>query len=288
MSFPTSFPSQHQSQHPGLEHMMNPLPVYDNDQYVGKGTMLQDKVALITGGDSGIGRAVALAFAKQGANVCIVYLNESEDANTIKTQIEALGRQCFLIETDITDKANCEMAISKTINHFNKLDILVNNAAVQYTTQKFELISDAQFDKTFKTNVYGAFYMTKAALPHLKQGSSIINTTSVVAFHGNETLIDYSMTKGALVALTRSLAMSLAKSKSGIRVNAVAPGPIWTPFIPSSMDATQVTSFGSNTPLGRAGQPIECAGAYVFLASDAASYITGQTIHVNGGEIVNA
>lgn len=288
MSFPTSFPSQHQSQHPGLEHMMNPLPVYDDDQYVGKGTMLQDKVALITGGDSGIGRAVALAFAKQGANICIVYLNESEDANTIKTQIEALGRQCFLIETDITDKANCEMAISKTINHFNKLDILVNNAAVQYTTQKFELISDAQFDKTFKTNVYGAFYMTKAALPHLKQGSSIINTTSVVAFHGNETLIDYSMTKGALVALTRSLAMSLAKSKSGIRVNAVAPGPIWTPFIPSSMDATQVTSFGSNTPLGRAGQPIECAGAYVFLASDAASYITGQTIHVNGGEIVNA
>jgi NAD(P)-dependent dehydrogenase (short-subunit alcohol dehydrogenase family) len=288
MSFPTSFPSQHQSQHPGLEHMMNPLPVYDDDQYVGKGIMLQDKVALITGGDSGIGRAVALAFAKQGANVCIVYLNESEDANTIKTQIEALGRQCFLIETDITDKANCEMAISKTINHFNKLDILVNNAAVQYTTQKFELISDAQFDKTFKTNVYGAFYMTKAALPHLKQGSSIINTTSVVAFHGNETLIDYSMTKGALVALTRSLAMSLAKSKSGIRVNAVAPGPIWTPFIPSSMDATQITSFGSNTPLGRAGQPIECAGAYVFLASDAASYITGQTIHVNGGEIVNA
>ena len=288
MSFPTSFPSQHQSQHPGLEHMMNPLPVYDDDQYVGKGIMLQDKVALITGGDSGIGRAVALAFAKQGANVCIVYLNESEDANTIKTQIEALGRQCFLIETDITDKANCEMAISKTINHFNKLDILVNNAAVQYTTQKFELISDAQFDKTFKTNVYGAFYMTKAALPHLKQGSSIINTTSVVAFHGNETLIDYSMTKGALVALTRSLAMSLAKSKSGIRVNAVAPGPIWTPFIPSSMDAAQITSFGSNTPLGRAGQPIECAGAYVFLASDAASYITGQTIHVNGGEIVNA
>lgn len=288
MSFPTSFPSQHQSQHPGLEHMMNPLPVYDDDQYVGKGIMLQDKVALITGGDSGIGRAVALAFAKQGANVCIVYLNESEDANTIKTQIEALGRQCFLIETDITDKANCEMAISKTINHFNKLDILVNNAAVQYTTQKFELISDAQFDKTFKTNVYGAFYMTKAALPHLKQGSSIINTTSVVAFHGNETLIDYSMTKGALVALTRSLAMSLAKSKSGIRVNAVAPGPIWTPFIPSSMDATQITSFGSNTPLGRAGQPIECAGAYGFLASDAASYITGQTIHVNGGEIVNA
>lgn len=288
MSFPTSFPPQHQDQHPGLEHMMNPLPIYDDDQYVGKGTMLQDKVALITGGDSGIGRAVALAFAKQGAHICIVYFNESKDAETIKTQIESLGRKCLLIEADLTDKANCDMAVSKTINHFNQLDILVNNAAVQYECQKLELLSDFQFDKTFKTNVYGAFYMTKAALPHLKQGSSIINTTSVVAFHGHDTLIDYSMTKGALVAFTRSLSMSLAKLKTGIRVNAVAPGPIWTPFIPSSMDATKVTSFGANTPLGRAGQPVECAGAYVFLASEAASYITGQTIHINGGEIVNA
>lgn len=288
MSFPTSFPPQHQDQHPGLEHVMNPLPIYDDDKYVGKGTMLQDKVALITGGDSGIGRAVALAFAKQGAHVSIVYFNETKDAEDIKSQIESLGRSCLLIETDITDKANCEEAINKTINRFNKLDILVNNAAVQYECQKLELLPDSQFDKTFKTNVYGAFYMTKAALPHLKSGASIINTTSVVAFKGNETLIDYSMTKGALVAFTRSLAMSLAKSKSGIRVNSVAPGPIWTPFITSSTSPENVTNFGSGTPLGRAGQPIECAGAYVFLASEAASYITGQTIHINGGEIVNA
>lgn len=287
MSFPTSFPPQHQDQHPGLEYTMNPLPVYDDDKYVAKGTLLQDKVAMITGGDSGIGRAVALAFAKQGAHVAIAYLNESKDAETIKAKIESLGRECLLIETDLTEPVNCTAAISKTISHFNKLDILVNNAAVQYEATKLELISDEQFDKTFKTNVYGAFHMTKAALPHLKAGASIINTTSVVAFHGSENLIDYSMTKGALTAFTRSLSTSLAKSKSGIRVNAVAPGPIWTPFIPSCTSAQNVSTFGSNTPLGRAGQPIECAGAYVFLASEAASYITGQTIHINGGEIVN-
>lgn len=288
MTFPTSFPPQHQDQQPGLEHMMNPLPIYDDDKYVAKGNSLQDKVALITGGDSGIGRAVALAFAKQGAHVVIVYLNETKDAETIKAKIEALGRQCLLIETDITENANCITAINQTITHFNKLDILVNNAAVQHEAQGLDLIPDAQFDQTFKTNVYGAFYMTKAALPHLKAGASIINTTSVVAFRGSENLIDYSMTKGALTVFTRSLAMSLAKSKSGIRVNAVAPGPIWTPFIPSCTAAQNVASFGSGTLLGRAGQPIECAGAYVFLASEAASYITGQTIHVNGGEIVNA
>lgn len=288
MPFPTSFPPQHQTQHPGLEYAMNPLPIYDDDQYVAKGSLLQDKVAIVTGGDSGIGRAVALAFAKQGADIAIAYFNESKDAKAIKAAIENLGRKCLLIETDLTVKANCQDVINKTINHFNKLDILVNNAAVQYEAQKLELISETQFDKTFKTNVYGTFHMTQAALPHLKSGASIINTTSVTAFHGHDTLIDYSMTKGALVAFTRSLSMSLAKSKSGIRVNAVAPGPIWTPFIPSSMDAQKVSTFGSNTPLGRAGQPVECAGAYVFLASEAASYITGQTIHINGGEIVNA
>lgn len=288
MSFPTSFPPQHQQQHPGLESAMNPLPIYNDDRYVAKGNLLQDKIALITGGDSGIGRAVAIAFAKQGAHIAIAYYNETEDAEAVKKEIEAFGRNCLLISTDLTIKTECDRVISETINHYQKIDILVNNAAVQYESQKLENISQEQFDKTFKTNVYGTFYLTQAALPHLKSGCSVINTTSVVAFHGHETLIDYSMTKGAIVAFTRSLATSLAKAKSGIRVNAVAPGPIWTPLIPSSFNEQKVTQFGNNTPIGRAGQPIECAGAYVFLASEAASYITGQTIHVNGGEIVNA
>lgn len=288
MPFPTSFPPQHQDQHPGLECIMIPLPVYDDDRYVAKGTLLQDKVALITGGDSGIGRTVAVAFAKQGAHIALSYYNEYDDANAVRDTIEELGRNCLLIPTDLTVKTECENVISKTINHFNQLDILVNNAAVQYESQKLELISEEQFDKTFKTNVYGTFYLTQAALPHLKAGGSIINTTSIVAFQGHDTLIDYSMTKGALVAFTRSLATSLAKSKSGIRVNMVAPGPIWTPLIPSSFQEEKVAQFGANSPMGRAGQPVECAGAYVFLASESASYITGQTIHINGGEIVNS
>ncbi|WP_301335031.1 SDR family oxidoreductase [Holtiella tumoricola] len=288
INFPTAFPAQHQNQHPGLESEMNPLPLYDADPYALKGNLLQDKVALVTGGDSGIGRAVSLAYAKQGAHVAIAYFNESHDAETIKQAIEAIGRTCLLIQADITQKAECERVLTTTLEHFKKLDILVNNAAVQIEAQKLEDITDEQFDRTFKTNVYGTFHITQAALPHLKSGACIINTTSVVAFHGHDTLIDYSMTKGALTAFTRSLSLSLAKSKSGIRVNAVAPGPIWTPFIPSSFQADKVAQFGMNTPLARAGQPIECAGAYVFLASEAASYITGQTIHINGGEIVNA
>jgi NAD(P)-dependent dehydrogenase (short-subunit alcohol dehydrogenase family) len=288
MNFPTSFPPQHQTTHPGNEYMMNPLPIYDDDNYLKQGDLLKDQVAIVTGGDSGIGRAVAVAFAKQGAHVVIPYFNELKDAKATQEAISHYNRDCLLFQTDLTDKKNCEEVIAKTIHHFGKLGILVNNAAVQHECQNFDEISDSQFDRTFKTNVYAPFYLIKAALGHMKSGSSIINTTSVVAFHGHDTLIDYSMTKGALVALTRSLAMSLAKNKSGIRVNAVAPGPIWTPFIPSAFDAQKVSEFGQNTPLGRAGQPIECAGAYVFLASNAASYITGQTIHVNGGEIVNA
>ncbi len=288
MNFPTSFEPQHQDHHPGFEYEMNPLPIYDDENTIKQGNLLENKVAIITGGDSGIGRAVAVAFAKQGADIAAIYYNETEDAAQTQKAVEGYGRQCLLIPGDITDPNFCTQLVSQVISKYGKIDILVNNAAVQYEANSLLEISDQQFDKTFKTNVYGAFYLAKAVLPHLKSGASIINTTSVVAFHGNEKLVDYSMTKGALTAFTRSLSMMLAKSGSGIRVNAVAPGPIWTPFIPSSAPAQQVATFGNNTPLGRAGQPVECSGAYVFLASEAASYITGQTIHINGGEIVNA
>lgn len=288
MSFPTSFEVQHQAAHPGLESEMKPLPIYDDPTYLQKGDLLSGQVAIITGGDSGIGRAVAVAYAKQGASIAIVYYNETEDAKQTQKVIEGYGQKCLLLPGDLTAEAFCKEVITTTIKEYGHIDILVNNAAVQYEASKLEEVTTEHFDQTIKTNVYGAFYLTKAALPHMKSGGCIINTTSVVAFHGHEKLIDYSMSKGALTAFTRSLSMSLAKGKTGIRVNAVAPGPIWTPFIPSSFGSSSMPAFGTNTPLGRAGQPVECAGAYVFLASKAASYITGQTIHINGGEIVNA
>lgn len=288
MNFPTCFPAQHQDKHPGFEYQMNPAPIYYDEKHIKRGDLLQGKLAIITGGDSGIGRSVAIAYAYQGADIVIVYYDEHKDAEDTKKLIETVGRKCTIISGDISNVSFCTSVINKVINEYGKIDILVNNAAVQYECMDFKEITDDQFDKTMKTNIYGTFYMTKEALKHMKCGSCIINTASVTAYAGNEKLIDYSMTKGAIVTLTRSLSISLAKNKSGIRVNAVAPGPIWTPLIPSSFEATEIPQFGSNTPMARAGQPIECAGAYVFLASEAASYITGQTIHINGGEIVNS
>lgn len=288
MDFPKSFPKQEQNEQPGLEREMNPEPIFDDPEYNKKGDNLKDKVAIITGGDSGIGKAVAIAYANQGANIVIVYLNENSDAEETKKIIDTIGRKCTLIAGDIGDSNFCDSVLEKTIQEFGKIDILVNNAAVQFECTDLKQLTNENFDKTFKTNVYGTFYMTRASLRYLKAGGCIINTASVTAYKGNETLIDYSMTKGAIVTFTRSLSTALAKGKTGIRINAVAPGPIWTPLIPASFDENKVSKFGSDTPLGRAGQPVECAGAYVFLASKCASYITGQVIHVNGGEIVNA
>lgn len=281
-----NFPPQHQDCHPGLEYLMTPRPISENVNYKGS-NKLKDKVAIITGGDSGIGRAVAYAFAKEGANIVIAYLNEDEDAKETCEHVSTLGRKCIAIKGDLQEEENCKLVINKALNEFGKIDILVNNHAVQYIQQSILDIDNEQLEKTFKTNIFSFFYLVKAALPHLKQNSSIINTTSVTAFKGEELLIDYSATKGAILAFTRSLSQSLVEEK--IRVNAVAPGPIWTPLITSSFNAEEVETFGSlrsKVPMDRAGQPYEVAGAYVFLASDDSSYITGQVIHVNGGNVV--
>lgn len=284
-SFPKNVPPQHQNRHPGIEAQMNPKPIFDDPNYKAS-NKLKGKTALITGGDSGIGRAVAIAFAKEGADISIVYYDEQEDAKATKKIIEGLGRKCLLIPGDITDDAFCKSSIEKTIENFKHLDVLVNNAAVQFSQNSILDITNEQLERTFKTNIFSMFYLVRASLPHLKAGSSIINTASVVAYKGDEKLIDYSATKGAIVTFTRSLALSL--TKTGIRVNAVAPGPIWTPLIPSSFDENTVKEFGSKTAMGRLGQPVELAPAYVYLASDESSYVSGEIIHINGGEVVNA
>ncbi|WP_273834602.1 SDR family oxidoreductase [Guptibacillus sedimenti] len=278
-------PAQHQNHQPGSEKQMNPLPLTEDQDYKGSGK-LTSKVALITGGDSGIGEAAAIAYAKEGAHVAIVYLDEHEDAQNTKKQIEDEGTQCLLLPGDIGDELFAISVIKQVIDHFGQLDILINNAAEQHPKQSIEEITAEQLEKTFRTNVFSMFYLTKAALPHLKKGSAIINTSSVTAYEGNEQLIDYSSTKGAITTFTRSLAKSLVGK--GIRVNSVAPGPIWTPLIPSTFSAEKVKNFGTNTPMGRPGQPEELAAAYVLLGSDDSSYMTGQTIHINGGQYVTS
>jgi NAD(P)-dependent dehydrogenase (short-subunit alcohol dehydrogenase family) len=276
--------SKQEQERPGIEAEMDPKPLSDDPSYRGSGK-LRNKVALITGGDSGIGRAVAIAFAKEGADVSIVYLNEHRDAKDTKRMVEEHGRKCILIPGDISDEGFCKDAVKQTAKELKRLDILVNNAAVQFPKDSIEEITAKQLEKTFRVNIFSMFYLTKAALKYLKEGSAIINTTSVTAYRGSAGLLDYSSTKGAIVSFTRSLSASLMDK--GIRVNAVAPGPIWTPLIPSTFDGKKVSTFGSDAPMKREGQPEEVAPSYVFLASDDSSYMTGQVLHPNGGEIVN-
>ncbi|MBE9141685.1 SDR family oxidoreductase [Planktothrix mougeotii] len=277
-------PPQHQNQQPGLQTEMNPAPLIVDPDYQGS-NKLKDKAALITGGDSGIGRSVAVLYAKEGADVAIIYLNETEDAEETKKLVEQEGRRCLLIPGDIGDEDFCREAVKQTAEEFGHLDILVNNAAEQHPQENFQDISAEQLERTFRTNIFSMFYLSKAAINHLHPGSVIINTTSVTAYQGNPTLVDYSSTKGAIVAFTRALSQNLVEKN--IRVNAVAPGPIWTPLIPATFPEDKVATFGQQVPMQRVGQPAEVAPCYVFLASKDASYMTGQVLHPNGGEVVN-
>lgn len=282
---PTSLPPQEQDQQPGIEAEMTPQPDYIRSNYKGS-NKLQDKVALITGGDSGIGRAVAIHFAREGADVAITYMpHEEQDAYATRQLVEAEGRRCLTLPGDLRDREYCQSIVSQTVEQLGGLNVLVNNAAQQFVSQDVTDVEDQQWEDTFQVNFFSFVRVTRAALEHLKEGDSIINTSSINAYRGNQQLVDYTSTKGAITAYTRSIAQQLAEKK--IRVNSVAPGPIWTPLIPASFPAEKVASFGKDTTMKRPGQPSEVAPAYVFLASEDASYITGQAIHPNGGEILN-
>jgi NAD(P)-dependent dehydrogenase (short-subunit alcohol dehydrogenase family) len=283
IEMPKQIPPQHQDRQPGIEKEMEPRPIYDLDE-PGFGR-LEGKVAIITGGDSGIGRAIAIKFAKEGADVAIVYLDEQTDAEETAREVKKYGKEALLISTDISVEANCKSVIQKTLEKFGHLHILVNNAAVQYEQKDIQDITAEQWEYTFKVNIFSYFYLSKYAVTYLKEGSSIINTTSVNAYRGNESLMDYSATKGAIVSFTRSLSLSLIKK--GIRVNAVAPGPVWTPLIPASFNDEKVSKFGQNVPMGRPAQPVEIAPCYVFLASKEGAFISGQVLHPNGGSVIN-
>ncbi len=276
-------PAQSQEEQPGMEYLMKPLPIFDNPNYKGSGK-LKDKVAIITGGDSGLGRAASIAFTKEGAKLVIVYYNEHKDAEDTKAYIEKLGGECLLIAGDLSNHNFCKEVVKQTIDKYGKIDILINNAGVQYQQDKLENISDEQFDWTMKVNVYGMFYLTKEVLPYLQSGASIINLSSVTTFYGDPQLIDYVTTKGAIVGFTRALARNLALKN--IRVNAIAPGFFWTPLQPACWVAEKIPSLGSDAAMARGAMPYELASTFVFLASSDSSYMTGQVIHNNGGQVM--
>lgn len=279
-----TMPGQTQDERPGREEPMTPDPKFEGAEYLPAGK-LKGKVAIVTGGDSGIGRSVAVLFAREGADVVVSYLEEDKDAETTREHIQKEGRRCLLIKGDIGQEKHCRAIVEQTIKEMGKLDILVNNAAEQHPQKSIEDITEEQLGRTFRTNIFSQFFLVKAAMPHLKAGATIINTASVTAYRGSPELLDYSSTKGAIIAFTRSLSGSLAEKK--IRVNAVAPGPIWTPLIVSTFPKEKVETFGADVPLKRPGQPEEVAPAYVYLASDDSTYVTGQTIHINGGSVIN-
>lgn len=286
-SYPKSPPIETQAHQPGKESEMSLKPEIIKENYKGS-DKLKDKVALITGGDSGIGRSIAVLFAREGADIIIAYLEEDKDAEYTKRLVEQEGRRCLIVRCDLRKKEEIDQLVQKSLNEFNKINILVNHAGIQFLQRNFSDITPEQLVKTFEVNVFSMFYLSQAVIPHMREGDSIINTTSVNSYKGNPDLVDYAATKGAITTFTRSLSLNLLRNKTGIRVNGVAPGPIWTPIIPSSFDEEKMKKFGKNTPMERMGQPSEVSPAYLFLASDDASYISGQVIHVNGGSIVNA